>query len=138
MKSQAFVNTDEVLHFFIAASPDRGHTFPEDKHMAEACMFEILDLTEDDLKKVLPKASTRSLAKLVLAYPRAFGKTFLEILTACVSDRTIAFIQEEVGLMRIPSYPEIRTAESEIMKIIRDEHLEDRLSCDRHATALPQ
>jgi flagellar motor switch protein FliG len=96
--------------------------------MGEACMMDILALPQDDLKKILPKASTRSLAKLVIAYPRAVGKTFLEILQDCMSARTIAFIQEEVGMMRIPSYVEIRTAESEIMKIIRDEHLEDRLS----------
>jgi hypothetical protein len=35
--------------------------------------------------------------------------------------------------MRTPSYVEIRSAESEIMKIIRDEHLEDRLSSVQHA-----
>ena len=95
--------------------------------MADACMMDILALPQDDLKKILPKASTRSLAKLVIAYPRSFGKSFLEILMECTSARTIAFIQEEIGMMRIPSYVEIRSAESEIMKIIRDEHLEDRL-----------
>lgn len=106
--------------------------------MAEACIFEILDLPQDDLKKVLPKASTRSLAKLVVAYPRAVGKAFLEILTECLSAPTIAFIEEEVGLMHIPTYPEIRTAELEIMKIIREEHLENRLSCVPRATTLQQ
>jgi len=106
--------------------------------MAEACMLDILTLPEDDLKKVLPKASTRSLAKLVIAYPRAVGKSFLDLLKECMSARTIAFIQEEIGMMRIPSYVEIRTAESEIMKIIRDEHLEERLSSVQHTVSLPQ
>lgn len=107
--------------------------------MAEACMMDILALPEDDLKKVLPKASTRSLAKLVIAYPRAAGKTFIDLLKQCISARTIAFIQEEIIVMRIPSYGEIRTAESELMKIIRDEHLEDRLSfVHQNATPLPR
>jgi hypothetical protein len=97
--------------------------------MGEVCMMDIMALPQDDLKKVLPKASTHSLAKLVLAYPRAVGKTFLEILTECTSPLTIAFIQEEIGFMRTPTYVEIRSAESEIMKIIRDEHLEERLAC---------
>jgi len=96
--------------------------------MAEACMCDIMTLPQEDLKKVLIKASMRSLAKLVSAYPRAAGNAFLEILTDCMSAPTIAFLKEEVGLMRLPTYPEIRSAESEIMKIIRDEHLEDRLS----------
>lgn len=101
--------------------------------MAEACMFDILALPQDDLKRVLPKASTQSLAKLVVAYPRAVGRTFLDILKECMSARTLEFIQEEVGFMRIPSYMEIRSAEMEIMKIIRDEHLEERLSCAQPA-----
>jgi flagellar motor switch protein FliG len=106
--------------------------------MAEGCMFDIMTLPEEDLKRVLPKASTRSLAKLVVAYPRAVGRTFLEILTQCMSVHTLEFIREEVGFMLIPSYPEIRQAELEIMKIIRDEHLEDHVSCAQPAKSLPQ
>jgi flagellar motor switch protein FliG len=101
--------------------------------MVEACMMDILTLPQDDLKKVLPKASTHSLVKLVLAYPRTASKTFFETLKGCMSAPTIAFIQEEIEAMRTPSYVEIRSAESEIMKIIRDEHLEDRLSSVQHA-----
>ena len=86
------------------------------------------------MRKVLQKASSRSLAKLVLAYPRAVGKTFLDILQNCMSATTIAFIQEEVEVMRLPTYVEIRTAESEIMKIIRDEHLDGRLASSQLAT----
>ena len=104
----------------------------------EACMFDILALPEDDLKRVLKKASTRSLAKLVVAYPRAVGRTFLEVLTQCMSVPTIEFIRDEMGVMRTPSYPEIRQAEMELMQIIREEHLEDRLSCAPLAISLPQ
>jgi flagellar motor switch protein FliG len=106
--------------------------------MSEACMMDILTLPESDLKKILPKASTRSLAKLVIAYPRSAGKTFLDLLKGCMSAHTIAFIQEEIIVMKIPSYGEIRTAESEIMKIIQDEHLEDRLVSAPHVSAPPR
>jgi hypothetical protein len=106
--------------------------------MGEPCMMDILTLPQDDLRKVLPKASARSLAKLALAYPRAVGKTFIDILKECMSAPTIAFIQEEIVVMRIPSYVEIRTAESEIMKIIRDEHLDDRLASSQLAIPLPR
>jgi flagellar motor switch protein FliG len=92
--------------------------------VTEACMFDILALPEEDLKKVLSKASTRSLAKLVVAYPRAVGRTFLEVLNKCLSAPTIEFLHEEMSFMRPPSYPEIRQAESELMKIIHDERLE--------------
>ena len=99
--------------------------------MSEACMFEILTLPEDDLRKILPKASTRSLAKLVSAYPRAVGRTFMDVLSQCLSASTIAFLQEELNLSRPPSYVEIRHAEAELMKIIQDERLGDRLSATR-------
>ena len=104
----------------------------------EACMFDILALPDDDLERILPKASTRSLAKLVIAYPRAAGRTFLEILTRCMSAATLEFIQDEMGTTKIPSYPEIRQAEMELMQIVREEHLEDRLSCVPLAISLPQ
>lgn len=95
----------------------------------DPCMFDILALADDDLRRVLPKASTRSLAKLVVAYPRAVGRTFLEILKQCLSTPTIEFMQEEMVIMKIPTYLEIRQAELELMQIIRAEHLNERLSC---------
>ena len=91
--------------------------------MAEACMFDILELHEDDLKRVLPKASTRSLAKLVTAYPRSVGRTFLAVLDKCASAVTVEFLRDEMNSMRVPSYPEIRQAEMELMKIIHEERL---------------
>lgn len=91
--------------------------------MPEACLLNILALQENDLKKVLPKASTRSLARLVVAYPRAVGRTFMMILNGCVSPLTMEFLREELSTTRTPSFPEIRQAESELMKIIYDENL---------------
>src|SRR5437867_5308197 len=92
--------------------------------MAEACMFDILALPEDNLRRILPKTSTRALAKLVAAYPRAVGRTFLQILGQCTSAVTVEFLREEMNSMKVPSYPEIRQAELEMMKVIHDEHLE--------------
>ena len=91
--------------------------------MAEGCMFDILALPQDDLKKVLPKASTRSLAKLLAAYPRSVGRTFLEVLAQCMSRVTIEFLQDEMNCASVPSYQEIRQAELELMKIIHEENL---------------
>ena len=101
--------------------------------MPEACMFDIMTLPEEDLQKVLSKASTRSLAKLATAYPRAVGRPFLEILKKCLSAPTFEFLEEEMVVMRIPSYPEIRNAELELMKIIHEENLIDHLSSSQSA-----
>ncbi len=105
--------------------------------MAAACMFDILALPQEDLRKVLPKASSRSLAKLAVAYPRAAGRSFLDILGQCTSSATVEFIRDEINGMHIPSYPEIRQAELELMKIIRDEHLEDHVVSSPTAIPLP-
>jgi hypothetical protein len=106
--------------------------------MSEACMFDILALPQDRLRRVLPKASTRSLAKLVAAYPRAVGRTFLEILEQCASPVTVEFIREETNCTRLPTYPEIRQAELELMKIIHEDQEAELAVSAPLATALPQ
>jgi hypothetical protein len=106
--------------------------------MPEACMFNILTLPQSDLRRVLPKASSRSLAKLAAAYPRAVGRTFLEILAECMSPVTLEFIRDEINVTRTPSYPEIRQAEQELMKIIHDEHLGDHVASSPLATTPPR
>src|ERR1700690_4574148 len=103
--------------------------------MSEACMFDILALPQDRLRRVLPKASTRSLAKLVAAYPRAVGRTFLEILEQCASPITVEFVREETNTTRLPSYPEIRQAELELMKIIHEDQETDSVASAPLATA---
>ena len=105
--------------------------------MPPVCMFDILALPQNDLQKVLPKASSRSLAKLAIAYPRAAGRSFLDILGQCTSSATLEFIRDEMNGMNIPSYPEIRQAEQELIKIIRDEHLEDHVVSSLPATPHP-
>ena len=107
--------------------------------MAEGCMFDILALPENDLKRVLPKASTRSLAKLLAAYPRTVGRTFLAVLGTCTSAVTIEFLQDEMNSTHVPSYQEIRQAELELMKIIHEENLKVvAAAAAQSATPLPQ
>jgi hypothetical protein len=89
--------------------------------MQETCLFEIMELPELTLKKALPKASARVIARLLSAYPRTVGRTFLSILSECLSRPTIEFLQEEVNVSELPSFPQIRLAEAELMKLIRDE-----------------
>ena len=86
-------------------------------------MFDILELPQESLKRILPKASSRSLVRLLAAYPRSVAQTFMGILRSCVSAPTLAFISEEMDRGQIPSFPQIREAESELLHIIRQERL---------------
>jgi len=95
--------------------------------MAVACMFDILDLPTDSLRRVLPKASSRSLIRLVTAYPRTVGRVFMEVLTDCVSPAAMDFLKEELNHSQSPSFPQIREAESELIKIIAEERVEPAL-----------
>jgi hypothetical protein len=104
----------------------------------DACMFDILALSEEDLKRVLPKASMRCLAKLVAAYPRAVGKSFVDILDQSLSAPALEFLHEQLDLTRTPSFAEIRQAELELMKIIHEENLGSRALSGPLAAALPQ
>lgn len=103
--------------------------------MPEACAMNLLSLSDDNLRKVLTKASTRSLARLVVAYPRSVGRTFMTILTDSVSPVTLEFLRDEMNVTRLPTYPEIRQAESELMKIVHEENLDEAISSSELATA---
>src|SRR5512140_479605 len=92
--------------------------------MPETCLMEILDLPEDSLARVFKKVSTRSLIRLVSAYPRAAGRSFMSILAQSFSRPTLEFFREELQAADIPSYAQIRSAEQELMKIIQEEHRE--------------
>lgn len=89
--------------------------------MDEPCLFEILDHSEDSLRRALPKASARSLVRLVAAYPRAAGKTLLEMVSQCMSKPTLHFFKEELNASPLPTYDQIRSAERELMKLIQEE-----------------
>ena len=91
--------------------------------MPPVCMFDILELPQESLRRVLPKASSRSLVRLLAAYPRSVGNIFLDVLRGCVSAPTLDFLKEEMSRTQPPSFPQIREAESELLKIIQQEHI---------------
>jgi flagellar motor switch protein FliG len=86
-------------------------------------MFDILDLPETALKKVLPKVSTRTLIRLLNAYPRTVGRTFISLLNESLSPAAMEFIKEEMNVSPPPSLRQIREAESELVKVLHEEKL---------------
>jgi hypothetical protein len=88
--------------------------------MNDVCLFQLLDCPEDDLKHVLPKAPVRLLARLARAYPRTAGRPFMNLLSTCLSQPTLMFLREEIALEATPTLPEIRQAEAELFKLMRD------------------
>jgi len=91
--------------------------------MPPMSMLEILDLPDESLRRVLPKASTRLLIQLITAYPRTVGKVFVSLLEHSVSAQTLNFIQEQMMRNDMPSIVQIREAETELGRIIHAEHL---------------
>jgi hypothetical protein len=94
---------------------------PKEGDMPEACMFDIMSLPEDTLKRVLPKVSIRMVSRLIAAYPRAIGQTMLSILTQSMSPCTIEFMKDEMNTGKLPTIYQIREAEIELMKTLRQE-----------------
>ncbi len=91
--------------------------------MEEACLFDIMELSEGDLKKVLPKISVRSLVRLLAAYPRTVARPFMALLSESLSPAAMEFLLEERTKHTLPSFPQIRSAESELIKVIEEEKL---------------
>ncbi len=83
--------------------------------------MQVLDWPEETLRQALPKAPARLLARLVRAYPRTAGRPFMNLLTQCLSQPTLAFLKEEINLGTTPTYAEIHQAEAELLKLIRDQ-----------------
>ena len=89
--------------------------------MEDICLTQLLDWPDDTLRRALPKAPARLVARIVKAYPRTAGRPFMILLNECLSPRTLAFLQEEIAGGPIPTYPQIRQAEAELLKLMRDE-----------------
>ena len=87
----------------------------------EVCMFDIMGLSEETLKKVLPKVSIRMVSRLISSYPRAVGRTFLGVMSTSMSPATMEMLKEEMSTGRLPSLVQIREAEREFLKTLRDE-----------------
>src|SRR5579872_1351864 len=85
----------------------------------DACMFDVLDLPEDSLKQILPKLSSRSLVRLLTAYPRTLSNTFMTLLYQSMSPCTMEFLREEMVRSQLPSFQQIREAESELISVIQ-------------------
>ena len=87
----------------------------------EPCMFDIMTLPDDTLKRVLPKVSIRMVSRLIAAYPRAVGRTLLSVMSECMSAPTVDFLKEEMCTSRIPSMFQIMEAEKEFLRTLREE-----------------
>lgn len=88
-----------------------------------ACLMEILEWPEPLLQRALPKAPARVLACLATAYPRAAGRTLVDLVRTTCSHATVAFLQDEITFRERPSYEEIRRAEAELLHIIRQDNV---------------
>jgi len=88
-----------------------------------------MGLPEDVLKRVLPRASTRTVTRLISAYPRALGQTFIGLLSKSMSPVALEFLNDEIHSSQLPSLGQIRDAEREIMKLIHEEHKEPAGVC---------
>ena len=84
-------------------------------------MFDILDLPEEALKKVLPKAPTYVLVRLLTAYPRAVSQVFMKTLSQTISAATMAYLIDRINTTQLPTVHQIRQAERELIKLVHDE-----------------
>ena len=91
--------------------------------MYEACMFDIMELPDATLKRVLPKVSIRMVSRLISAYPRAVGRTLLNAMSESMSPCTIDLLKEEIGSGRLPTLHQIREAEKEFLHTLHEEKL---------------
>jgi flagellar FliG-like protein len=88
--------------------------------VAEACLFDIMEVPADTLQRVLPKISIRTVSRLVAAYPRAVGRTLLQIMAKSMSPATIDLLKEQIDTNRLPSSHQVYEAEKEFVKILRE------------------
>jgi len=85
----------------------------------EACMFNIMELSEDALRKVLPKVSIRIVSRLIASYPRAIGRTMLNVMSETMHPCTIQILKDEMCTGTFPSLRQIREAEKEFLKTLQ-------------------
>jgi hypothetical protein len=91
--------------------------------MQDACAYAVMQLPQEQLRKVLLKGSIRMIKSLIIAYPQALGAAFLDALAPSVSPATLRVLVEEVNRGQILTPSQVRSAECEFLKIINDEHL---------------
>jgi hypothetical protein len=86
-------------------------------------MFDIMGLPQETLKKVLPKVSIRIVSRLISSYPRAIGRTLMGVMSESMSPTTLEVLKDEMCTGRLPSLHQIREAEKEFLKTLREENL---------------
>ena len=86
-------------------------------------MFDVMELSEDALRKVLPKVSIRIVSRLISCYPRAIGRTLLNVMSESMHPCTIQILRDEMETSSMPSLVQIREAEKEFLKTISEENL---------------
>jgi flagellar motor switch protein FliG len=91
--------------------------------MQEACLFDVMQLPKDSLKRILPRFSTRMMVRLLEAYPRTIGRTLLNIASENMSAHAIQFLKEEMFASQMPTLSQIHEAEKELLKIVYEEKL---------------
>ena len=91
--------------------------------MQDACAYALMNLPLPSLQKVLLKGSIRMIKYLIIAYPQAMGAPFLDALTPTVSPATLRVLIEEVSRGQLLTPSQVKSAESEFLKIINDEKL---------------
>lgn len=91
--------------------------------MRDSCAYAMMKLPSGDLRKVLLKGSIRMIKNLVMAYPQAMGAPFLDALAPAVSPATLKMLIEEVSKETLLTPEQIKSAESEFLKIINEEKL---------------
>ncbi|OGR93526.1 MAG: hypothetical protein A2992_05265 [Elusimicrobia bacterium RIFCSPLOWO2_01_FULL_59_12] len=84
-------------------------------------MFDIMALPEDELRKVLPKVSIRIVSRLIASYPRAIGRTLLDVMSRSMSPCALEMLKEEMCAARLPSLHQIREAENEFLHTLHNE-----------------
>jgi hypothetical protein len=91
--------------------------------MRDSCAYVMMKLDSGDLRKVLLKGSIHMIKSLVIAYPQAMGAPFLDALAPAVSPATLRMLIDEVSRASLLTPDQVKSAESEFLKIVNDEKL---------------
>jgi len=97
--------------------------------MDQACQTALAQLTPTGLQKVLLRASIRMIRSLVAAYPQDVGVAFFDALAPRVNPSTLRLLVEELNRGQVLTPAQVRSAESEFLKLIKDEQVPSALAC---------
>ena len=89
----------------------------------DLCMFDIMELPEESLKKAVSKTPARMVTRLIMAYPRALGRTLSNLLAQSMSPATLEFLRDEMHSGQLPSLAQIREAERVFIRVMHDQDL---------------